>query len=124
MGTDKSILEKLTDTVKDIATLATDAASAVIGTGLDGTVVENATETAWRVWPAVVSLARSCQDPTMLVAIGREQREALRERLALLQRLIAADDAGLPQLHRGIPLPPLVLPRVLLLLRPDQAVID
>ncbi len=26
MGTDKSILEKLTDTVKDIATLATDAA--------------------------------------------------------------------------------------------------
>jgi hypothetical protein len=27
MGTDKSILEKLTDTVKDIATLATDAAS-------------------------------------------------------------------------------------------------
>jgi hypothetical protein len=32
MGTDKSILEKLTDTVKDIATLATDAASHALKT--------------------------------------------------------------------------------------------
>jgi hypothetical protein len=32
MGTDKSILEKLTDTVKDIATLASDAASHALKT--------------------------------------------------------------------------------------------
>jgi hypothetical protein len=32
MGTDKSILEKITDTVKDIATLATDAASHALKT--------------------------------------------------------------------------------------------
>ena len=50
---------------------------------------EQARNAAQSVWPAVVSLARSCQDPTMLTAIRPAEREALQARILVARELIA-----------------------------------
>lgn len=55
---------------------------------------DQTTRTAWALWPSLVSMARTCADPTALVAIPREQRDALRTRLGIVQRILLADPAA------------------------------
>jgi hypothetical protein len=47
---------------------------------------------AWRLWPTLVTLARSCRDVTMLSAVPSRQRDELRRRLDVVRALLGDDD--------------------------------